>query len=160
MQTEIEAILVEDEDDAVSTARSALLLWGFGLAIILGNLVLNPLWEGLWYAKLWLPVVYIGALVVLLVSKYNRRTEHGKVVFEQGWIRLIPKAGDREAFRLAELEGLSVDPGKPGFFRNPFVKGSIGHVRFNQSGTERHIMFRLRKWEHEAVLRSLLYPSE
>lgn len=156
MQTEIEAILVEDEDDAVSTARSALLLWGFGLAIIMGNLLLNPLWEGPWYAKLWLPAVYVGALVVLLVSKYNRRTEHGKVVFELGWIRLIPKGGEREAFRVTELEGLHVDPGKPGFFRNPFVKGSIGHLRFNHSGIERHIMFRLRKWEHEPILRSLL----
>ncbi len=153
---EVEAVLVQDEDDAVSTARSSLLLWGFGLAVIVGNLLLNPLWEGPWYAKIWLPAVYVGALAVLLVSKYNRRTEHGKVIFEQGWIRIVPKSGDREAFRLSELEEVSVHPGKPGFFRNPFIKGSVGRLQFRHKGEDRHIMFRLRDWEHEPLLRSLM----
>lgn len=156
MHTEIEAVLVEDEDDAVSTARSSLLLWGFGLTIIVGNLILNPLWEGPWYAKLWLPAVYVGALAVLLVSKYNRRTEHGKVVFEDGWIRVVPKAGERESFRMAELEDLQIHPGKPGFFRNPFVKGSVGRLQFRHNGDSRQFMFRLRTWEHAQTLDALI----
>lgn len=156
MPTEIEAVLVEDEDDAVSTARSSLFLWGFGLAVIVANLMLNPLWEGPWYAKLWLPALYVGALAVLLVSKYNRRTEHGKVVFEDGWIRVVPKAGERETFRVAELEDLHIHPGKPGFFRNPFVKGSVGRLEFRHNGDRRQFMFRLRNWEHAQLLDALV----
>ncbi len=156
MQTEIEATLVEGEDDAVSTVRSSLLLWGFGLAVIVGNLVLNPLWEGPWFAKLWLPAVYLGALVVLLVSKFNRRTEFGKIVFEQGWIRIAPKGGDREVYRIAELDELSVRPGKPGFFRNPLAPGSLGTVTFSHKGETKSYAFRLRKHDDLAAFMDLL----
>jgi hypothetical protein len=158
MPNEIEAVLVEGEDDAVSTVRSALLLWGFGLAVIIGNLVLNPLWEGPWFAKLWLPAVYIGALAVLLVSKFNRRTEYGKIVIEHGWIRVVHKSGDREVFRIAELESLDIVPGKPGFFRNPFSAESLGNISFLLDGTTRSFNFRLRRHEDLEVLRLLGLP--
>ncbi len=147
MHTEIEATLANGEDEAVSTVRSSLLLWGFGLAIIVGNLLLNPLWEGPWYAKLWLPAVYVGALIVLLVSKFNRRTEFGRITFEQGWIRIVPKGGEREVFRIAELEELTVNPGKPGYFRNPLTPGSLGTLSFTHNGEHRTYSFRLRKHE-------------
>jgi hypothetical protein len=159
MHTEIEAILVEGEDDAVSTVRSSLLLWGFGLMVILGNLLFNPLWEGPWYAKLWLPAVYVGALVVMLVSKFNRRTEFGKIVFEHGWIRIAPKGGDREVFRVAELDELSIHPGKPGFFRNPLTHGSLGTLTFRHKGEARSFAFRLHRHEDVDVLVKLMGPS-
>lgn len=156
MQTEIEAILVEGEDDAVSTVRSSLLLWGFGLAVIVGNLLVNPYWKGPWYAKLWLPAIYLGALVVLLVSKFNRRTEFGKIVFEQGWIRIMPKGGDREVYRLAEIEELIVNPGKPGYFRNPLAYGSLGSLSFQYKGEAKTYTFRLRNYNDVDVFLDLM----
>lgn len=160
MQTEIEAILVEGEDDAVSTVRSSLLLWGFGLAVIVGNLLLNPLWEGPWYAKLWLPAVYVGALIVLLVSKFNRRTEFGKIVFEQGWIRITPKGGDREVYRVTEMKELSVNPGKPGFFRNPLAYGSLGSLSFQYKGEAKTYTFRLRNYNDVDVFSDLMAGAQ
>jgi hypothetical protein len=160
MQTDVEATLVEDDADAVSTARSSLLLWGFGLAVIVGNLILNPLWEGPWFAKLWLPAVYIGALALLLVSKYNRRTEHGKIVFEQGWIRIIPKGGEKEVHRISDLHGLHLQPGKPGFFRNPLASGSLGTLTFQANGDIKTFAFRLRRHEDvDLLIRFGLLPS-
>jgi hypothetical protein len=154
MHSDVEATLVEDDADAVSTARSSLLLWGFGLAVIIGNLIINPLWHGPWYTKIWLPAVYVGGLIILLVSKYNRRSEHGKVVFEQGWIRVAPKGGEREVFRVAELVDLIVLPGKPGFFRNPLSTGSTGTITFLHKGESRSFTFRLRRHEDVALLKS------
>jgi hypothetical protein len=161
MHTDVEATLVEDDADAVSTARSSLLLWGFGLAVIIGNLILNPLWEGPWFAKLWLPAVYIGALALLLVSKYNRRTEHGKIVFEQGWIRIIPKGGEKEVHRISDLHDLHLQPGKPGFFRNPLASGSLGTLSFQANGDTKTFAFRLRRHEDvDLLIRfGLLPPS-
>jgi len=157
MHTDVEATLIEDDAEAVSTARSALLLWGFGLAVIVGNLILNPLWNGPWYTKLWLPAVYLGGLIILLVSKYNRRTEHGKIVFEQGWIRVAPKGGEREVFRVAELENLIVLPGKAGFFRNPLATGSTGTMSFHHKGEARSYTFRLRRHDDVGRLKSFGY---
>ena len=157
MQTDVEATLVDDDADAISTARSSLLLWGFGLVVIVGNLILNPLWEGPWFAKLWLPAVYVGALVVLLVSKYNRRTEHGKIVFEQGWIRITPKGGEKQVYRVADLQDLQITTGKPGFFRNPLASGSLGSLTFNVGGETNTYSFRLRKYEDVIALRAFDY---
>lgn len=157
MQTEVEAILVEGEDDAVSSVRRALLLWSAGLAVIVGNLILNPLWVGPWYTKLWLPAVYVGALVVLLVSKFNRRTEHGTIVFEPGWIRVVHKSGDRAAFRIAELEAWTITSGKPGFFRNPLVTHSLGYTAFRHGDEAYSFKFRLLRHDDSDVLHDM-YP--
>jgi len=153
---EVEAILTLDEDDAVSTVRSTLLLWTFGLFIILGNLIFNPLWEGPWFAKLWLPGVFVGALVLLLVSKYNRRTEFGKIVFEESWIRISPKGADKQVFRIAELTNLSIRPGLPGYFRNPLKKGTAGSLSFIHLGNVETYHFRLRKHDDLDTLNHLI----
>jgi hypothetical protein len=153
---EVEAILTLDDDYAVSTVRSTLLLWTFGLFIILGNLIFNPLWEGPWYAKLWLPAIFIGALVLLLVSKYNRRTEFGKIVFERGWIRISPKGTDKEVYRIAEITDLDIKPGIPGFFRNPLKKGTAGSLRFKNKGELKEYQFRLRKHEDVDILQQII----
>lgn len=154
--TEVEAILTLDDDDAVSTVRSTLLLWTFGLFIILGNLIFNPLWEGPWYAKLWLPAIFVGALVLLLVSKYNRRTEFGKIVFEHGWIRISPKGADKEVYRISEITDLDVKPGIPGFFRNPLKKGTAGSLTFKHQGELKEYQFRLRKHEDVDILQQII----
>jgi hypothetical protein len=153
MHTDVEATLVADDDDAVSTARSTLLLWGFGLTIIIGNMILNPLWEGPWLAKLWLPAVYVGGLVLLLMSKYNRKIEHGKIVFEQGWIRISPKGGEKVVYRIAELQEFKLIPGKPGFFRNPLATGSLGSVSFQLNNEWKSFSFRLHKRDDVGLLK-------
>lgn len=150
---EVEAFLMHPEGEAAGSVRASLLLWSVGLVVICVNLAVNPYWEGPWYEKLWLPAVYVGALALLLVSKFNRLSEYGRIVFERDFIRVVPRAGERQVFRVRELHGLELNPGRAGFLRNPLKAGSVGTLRFEQGGVEHLYFFRLRRHDHVEILR-------
>jgi hypothetical protein len=152
---ELEAILSNNEEEAVSMVKQSLFLWGIGLIIICGNLIFNPLWEGHWLSKIWLPAVYVAALVLLAVSKYNHRTEAGRIVFETDWIRIFPKDVESKAFRISELQDLSIESVSSGFFRNPFQMKSFGIIRFRFSEQWYEYHFRLLRTKDESMLQTI-----
>lgn len=140
---ELEAILSKNEEEAVSTVKQSILLWVLGFLIICGNLIFNPLWEVNWLSKIWLPAIYIAALFVLLISKYNRHTEAGRIVFETEWIRIFPKDEESKALRISDLQSLHIEKGTAGFFRNPLQMKSNGLIRFHLNGESFEYHFRL-----------------
>jgi hypothetical protein len=152
---ELEAILSENEKEAVDAVKQTLMLWALGFLIITGNLLFNPLWLGPWLSKIWLPAVYLAALVLLLVSKFNRRTEAGRVVFEPQWIRVFPKGGDPQVVRISDVENLFIDSGKAGFFRNPFQMNSFGVIRYRSNNLDFEYHFRLLRLDDPLKLEVL-----
>ncbi len=153
--TELEAVLSDHESEAYVNVKQSLLLWSFGFIIIVGNLLFNPLWEGSILSKIWLPVIYLAALVLLLVSKYNHRTQAGRIVFEKEWIRVYPKGSDTIALRIFDLEDVFIDSGKPGFFRNPLQKHTFGILHFRSNGQYHEYHFRLLRTTDKSVLATI-----
>lgn len=141
---EAEAILVDSENEAVSAVRSTLLIWVAGFLIILANIFFNPAWENNLIEIIWLPVVYIGAVFFLLIGKFNRETDHGRIVFERDFIRVIPKDGTTRVYRISELRNMTISPGKAGFIRNPFNHSSLGFVQFFHADDQVKLYFRFR----------------
>lgn len=152
---ELQAVLSENESEAVSVVKQTIALWMLGFLIITGNLLFNPLWVGPIASKIWLPAVYLAALYLLLVTKYNRRTEAGKIIFEKEWIRVFPNGAETEVFRISELEHLSIHSGKAGFLRNPFQINSFGVVQFRKFDQDYEFHFRLLRTKDDDLLHNI-----